>query len=98
MYLLFLDLSQEFQQAFLEGGRWKLYLNGLLISIIVTIGALAIGIVLGTLVAAVRTLHDQERGSRRSPLLFVLDLLCKVYTTVIRGTPMMVHGSLTVNS
>ena len=53
--------------------------------------ALAIGVVLGIVVAMVRTAHDQQRPGRRNPLLGVVNLLCKVYVTVIRGTPMMVQ-------
>ena len=49
------------------------------------------GFVLGLLVAMVRTFHDQRREERPSFLLGVLNLICKIYTTVIRGTPMMVQ-------
>ena len=38
-----------------------------------------------------RTFHDQRREERPSFLLGVLNLICKIYTTVIRGTPMMVQ-------
>ena len=55
-----------------------------------TLGALAIGIVLGILVAVIRTINDQNQG-KKNPLMTVLNGICKVYTTVIRGTPMMVQ-------
>ena len=42
--------------------------------------------------ALLRTAHDQQRpGRRKNPLLGLVNLVCKVYVTVIRGTPMMVQ-------
>ena len=84
------DLQQQFYQSFIEGDRWIRYFKGLGISFEVTLGALALGIVLGILVAVVRTAHDQQRD-RKSGLLGVFNALCQIYTTVIRGTPMMVQ-------
>lgn len=81
----------KFYQAFLEADRWKLYLNGVGTTLVVTAMALAIGILLGVLVAMLRTAHDQQRPGHFHPLLGVLNTLCKIYTTVIRGTPMMVQ-------
>ena len=82
----------RFYQAFIEGNRWQQYLPGVGITIVATAMALAIGVVLGVLVAVVRTAHDQQRPGRpKNPLLGVLNLICKVYVTVIRGTPMMVQ-------
>ena len=77
--------------AFLVGDRWKLYLKGLVSTLELTVIALVIGIVLGILVAVVRSAHDQQRLGRRNPVLGVFNAVCKVYTTVIRGTPMMVQ-------
>jgi polar amino acid transport system permease protein len=88
---LFEDLGAQFQQSFIEGGRWQRYLDGIRVSFTVTLGALAIGIILGVLVAVVRTLHDQRKGSDRGILLSILNTICQIYTTVIRGTPMMVQ-------
>ena len=78
-------------KAFVEGGRWQLYLYGIISTLQVTAMALILGIVLGILVAVVRTAHDQQRLGHRNPILGLLNMLCQVYTTVIRGTPMMVQ-------
>ena len=67
------------------------YFEGLGVTILVTIIALLIGVVLGVLVAVVRTGHDQQRKGHHNPILAVLNMVCKVYVTVIRGTPMMVQ-------
>ena len=81
----------SFYKAFVDGDRWKLYLKGIGITLELTITALIIGVILGILVAVVRTAHDQQRIGCRNPVLGVLNVLCKIYTTVIRGTPMMVQ-------
>ena len=80
-----------FYQAFIEGDRWKQYLTGVGTTLMVTALALILGVALGVLVAMVRTAHDQQRPGKRNPLLGVLDIICKIYVTVIRGTPMMVQ-------
>ena len=81
----------KFYQAFIDGSRWKQYLNGVGTTLMVTAMALAIGIVLGILVAMVRTAHDQQRAGKHNPILGMLNGVCQVYVTVIRGTPMMVQ-------
>ncbi|MCD8254412.1 MAG: amino acid ABC transporter permease [Oscillospiraceae bacterium] len=81
----------KFYQAFIDADRWQLYLNGVGTTLMVTAMALVIGVVLGVFVALVRTAHDQQRRGRHNPVLGVLNAICKVYTTVIRGTPVMVQ-------
>lgn len=81
----------RFYQAFIEASRWKQYLNGVGTTLTVTAMALCLGIALGVVVAMIRTAHDQQLPNRRSLILGFLNLICKIYTTVIRGTPMMVQ-------
>ena len=82
----------KFYQAFLEADRWKQYIGGVGTTLVTTALALAIGIALGVLVAMIRTAHDQQRPGRpRNPLLGLVNAVCQVYVTVIRGTPMMVQ-------
>ena len=81
----------KFYQAFIEGDRWKQYLEGVGTTLMVTAMALLIGIILGVMVAMVRTAHDQQRTGHKNPLLGILNVICKGYITVIRGTPMMVQ-------
>lgn len=85
------DVYMKFCMAFLVGDRWKLYLKGLVSTLQLTVIALVLGIILGVVVAVIRTAHDQQRPGRRSPALGILNALCKIYTTVIRGTPMLVQ-------
>lgn len=81
----------KFYQAFIEADRWQRYLEGVGTTLLITFMALAIGIVLGIIVAMVRTAHDQQRAGKHNPVLGFLNGVCKVYVTVIRGTPMMVQ-------
>lgn len=81
----------KFYQAFIEGDRWILYLKGVGTTLIVTAMALILGIFLGVVVAMVRTGHDQQRPGQKNPVLGFFNVVCKIYTTVIRGTPMMVQ-------
>ena len=60
-------------------------------TLLVTAMALVIGIVLGVVVSLIRTAHDQQRPGHHNPVLAVLNFICKIYATVIRGTPMMVQ-------
>ncbi len=85
------SLRDQFNQSFITGARWQLFLRGLGISLTVTVGALALGVIFGVIVAVIRTMHDQQEGKKRHPVLAILNAICKVYVTVIRGTPMMVQ-------
>ncbi len=81
----------KFYQAFIEKDRWVQYLDGVGTTLLVTAMALALGIVLGILVAMIRTAHDQQRPGKKNLILSLLNGICQVYVTVIRGTPMMVQ-------
>lgn len=85
------DFYVKFYQAFIAADRWKQYLNGVGTTLLVTAMALVLGVLLGALVAMVRTAHDQQPKTRRNPVLGVANLFCRIYATVIRGTPMMVQ-------
>ena len=71
------DFVNGFTKAFITGDRWKLYLKGLGTTLEITVIALVIGVVLGVLVAVIRTAHDQQRPGRCSPVLGILNFICK---------------------
>ena len=90
----FSELGNAFVQTFISDDRWQIFLRGFGVTIRTAVLALLIGIVLGVLVAIVRTQHDSRRSSKKGPgtvLLNILDAICRLYLTVIRGTPMMVQ-------
>ena len=81
----------KFYRAWFMNSRWQQYFDGLLATLEVTVMALAIGVVLGVVVAVVRTAHAQRRPGTNNPVLSFFDFVFKIYVTVIRGTPMMVQ-------
>ena len=86
------DFFVGFYRAFLEENRWQQYLEGAGVTLVATALALLMGILLGVVVAMLRTAHDQQRPGRpKNPVLGVVNAIFKVYVTVIRGTPMMLQ-------
>ena len=82
MLQTFLD---KFYHNFIEDDRWKYIADGLLVTLQITFFAVLIGIVIGFLVAIVRSTYD------KTGRLKVMNALCTVYLTVIRGTPVVVQ-------
>ena len=87
----------EFKRIMIDGDRYMLVLDGLKNTFIITFGALAIGVVIGIVVAAIRTSFDKNKEAmklRRGVgyyILFVLNAISKFYLTVTRGTPVVVQ-------
>ncbi len=77
-------------QVFIYENRWKFFTDGLTTTFIVTLGALIIGTIIGMIVAIIRSTHDSFRG-RPNFLLRIFNSICKIYVTVLRGTPLMVQ-------
>ena len=80
-----MNLTDKLYDTFIVDDRWKYLASGLKTTLIITFFAVIIGMVLGFLIAIVRATHDKT-GKLRIP-----NLLCKLYLTVIRGTPVMVQ-------
>ena len=74
-----------FYQNFIEDDRWKYIVNGLGNTIKITLFAVLLGIALGFLVAIIRSTFE------KTGKLKLLNLLCRVYLTVIRGTPVLIQ-------
>ncbi len=92
--LWFTDVKAEFTVNFIKDDRWKMLLTGLENTLIMTAGALCIGILIGVIVAVVRSVWETNGSKMHGPskfILRILDKVCLVYTTVIRGTPMVVQ-------
>lgn len=83
------DFKAKFILNFIEDNRWKYITEGLGTTFSVTIFAILLGTVLGFLVAVIRSTADKND---RNPLIVcILDWFCKLYLTVIRGTPAMIQ-------
>lgn len=91
------NFQERFYLNFIKEDRWMYMFDGLKITLEVTLFATLLGIVLGFLVAIIRSAHD--RSGRTSGvfgiILNVLNFLCEVYLTVIRGTPAVVQLLIT---
>lgn len=90
------DISASFVRTFITEDRWKQLLSGLGVTIEISFFAVLIGIVLGFVVAIVRSSHDKLLGGRKCRTagectLKFFNGLCNVYITIIRGTPMVVQ-------
>ena len=81
----------QLYQCFLYADRWKMFVGGLKITFIVTLGALALGVVIGLILAVIRTSYDSYTVTKPPFVLRLLNPVVKLYLTVIRGTPMMVQ-------
>lgn len=79
------DLKIRFINNFITDNRWKYLVNGLGTTFLITIFAVIMGIVLGFIVAIVRSTADKEGR------LKIANKICKLYLTIIRGTPVMIQ-------
>ena len=75
----------DFYQNFIKDDRWKYITEGLGNTIKITIFAVLLGIALGFLVAMIRSTYEKTHK------LGLLNLLCNIYLTVIRGTPVVIQ-------
>lgn len=79
------ELQEKFVNNFITDDRWKYIADGLVTTLQVTFFAVIIGIVLGFLIAIVRSTYD------KTGKLKILNAVCRLYLTVIRGTPVVVQ-------
>lgn len=77
----FEDAGQKIYSAFIKENRWKLYLDGLGVTMQVAVFAAIIGVILGT-IAAFMKLSVRKNGKPG-----ILAHIANIYIDVIRGTP-----------
>ena len=78
-----MSFSEKLYQNFIEDDRWLLLVNGLKVTILVTLFALLVGVIIGFTVAIIRSLHDKTGKFK------ILNAICKVYLTIIREHEMI---------
>lgn len=78
-------MAEKLYQNFIEDDRYLYLVNGLKTTLTVTLFAVLIGVVLGFLVAIVRATYN------KTGKLKILNFICNVYLTVIRGTPVVLQ-------
>ncbi len=94
--LWFEDIVNEF--VFVYGDeRYMMLVEGFLNTLKITGGALVLGVIIGIVVAAVRSSYDKNKESMKKHggigyiVLRIANAICKVYLTIIRGTPVTVQ-------
>ena len=78
-------LVTAFEKTFIREERYMMFLDGLKNTLIIALCATLIGVAIGALIATVKTVHKQ------SGKLGWLSAICEAYTTIIRGTPVVVQ-------
>ena len=96
VFYMFDEFLKEIDRIFIDGNNWKYMFDGLLNTLLIAFLAVVIGTVLGFLVGMVRATYDKNNGRVSNKgflngLFKAANLLCKLYLTVIRGTPAMVQ-------
>ena len=88
------NLWASFEKTFITDDRWTFFLNGLWATLRIAFFAAIIGVLLGFLVAAVRSTHDMRHKKCRcfgDAIIKILNVICNIYITVIRGTPTVIQ-------
>ena len=95
MQAWFESFKADFDLNFIQGNRWKYLVDGLGTTLVITLLAGILGIAIGIVIAMVRSTYDKTAEGARKTLgrrLFgVVDWICRVYLTVLRGTPVVVQ-------
>ena len=80
-----MDFCDSFYLNFIKDDRWRYLWDGFWTTIGISFAAVLLGVLLGFTVAVIRSTHDKTGKLR------LLNWLCKLYLTVIRGTPAVVQ-------
>ena len=95
MQAWFEKLKADFILNFVQGNRWRYLVNGLGTTLLITLLACLLGIAIGVVIAMVRSTYDKTKEGARMTLgrrLFGLaNGFCRLYLTVLRGTPVVVQ-------
>lgn len=92
----FQSIADSFTKTFITDDRWLQLLKGLGVTLEITFFALLIGVALGFLIAIIRSTHDMNLANRKCRVfgdyvLKVINAICNLYITVIRGTPVVIQ-------
>lgn len=79
------NIKHNFYINFIKEDRYLWLLDGLKTTLVITVLAVLIGIVIGFIVAIIRSAHDKSGKFK------ILNAVCRVYLTIIRGTPTMIQ-------
>lgn len=83
------SLAERLYDDFISQNRYMYIIKGLGNTVLITVFALLIGVVIGAIIALIRVSYQQKK--KRGPLLWIANFISGLYLTVIRGTPMVVQ-------
>ena len=86
MQQFFEEFGTRLYDNFIYQDRYLYIIKGLGNTVLITVCALLVGVILGVLIAVVRAVHAADKSKLR-----ILNAICGLYLTVIRGTPMIVQ-------
>ena len=93
----FTKFKNDFILCFIDDSKWKWLWDGLKNTMIITFFVLLIGLAIGVVIATIRSTFDKNREEYRKKggifyfLWFIVNGICNIYLTVIRGTPVVVQ-------
>ena len=79
------SLAERFHDNFIKDNRYQYIVKGLQNTLLITVFAVLFGIIFGFVIAVIRTGHDKNGGFP------ILNAFCRIYLTVMRGTPAVVQ-------
>ena len=95
MQAWFESFKADFILNFVQANRWKYLVDGLGATLIITLLSGIMGTIIGVVIAMIRSTYDKTaEGARKTFGRFIfaiVDRICRVYLTVLRGTPVVVQ-------
>ncbi len=91
------DFCDDFKLNFITGDKWEWLLDGLKMTLIITFFSVLLGILIGVVLAIIRTTHDKNIETLKKNkgigyfIIKLLNAIANIYLTVIRGTPVVVQ-------
>ena len=76
---------ENFYNTLIKDNRWKWYLDGIGETVLISLGAIGIGILLGIFVAIINYVN------KKYGTLKIASKICAIYLSIFRGTPVYVQ-------
>ena len=92
-----IEFKDDFILNFIDDNKWKWLVDGLKNTLIITLFSLLLGLAIGVVVAIIRSTFDKNRETYKKKGGFfyafwcIINAVCNVYLTIIRGTPVVVQ-------
>ncbi|MBS5842138.1 MAG: ABC transporter permease subunit [Clostridiales bacterium] len=85
-------------KTFIRDNRYKLFLEGLGNTLLIAVASTGFGVIIGMLIAIIKVWnHQRILAKKKNAFLYLLNFIAEFYTTIIRGTPVVVQLLITYN-